>query len=181
MLLFIAKGTLLAQNCSINAGLSTTICQSDSMKLFGTSSGLFSPNSTSKWTKISGPDATIVNPDSLVTTVIGYTPGTYYFNLKNNPNLVASIGIEEGQLKPHEIAFMTHQDMMPERWTVLLAKKAKEDANRYEVNVQAATDSFTCRKCKSRKCTYTQIQIKSSDEPMTTFVSCLDCGARWKC
>ena len=104
-----------------------------------------------------------------------------YFNLKNNPNLVASIGIEEGQLKPHEIAFMTHQDMMPERWTVLLAKKAKEDANRYEVNVQAATDSFTCRKCKSRKCTYTQIQIKSSDEPMTTFVSCLDCGARWKC
>lgn len=104
-----------------------------------------------------------------------------YFNLKNNPNLVASIGIEEGQLKPHEIAFMTHQDMMPERWTILLAKKAKEDANRYEVNVQAATDSFTCRKCKSRKCTYTQIQIKSSDEPMTTFVSCLDCGARWKC
>ena len=104
-----------------------------------------------------------------------------YFNLKNNPNLVASIGIEEGQLKPHEIAFMTHQDMMPERWTILLAKKAKEDANRYEVNVQAATDSFTCRKCRSKKCTYTQIQIKSSDEPMTTFVSCLDCGARWKC
>lgn len=104
-----------------------------------------------------------------------------YINLKNNPGLVASIGIEEGQLKPHEIAFMTHQDMMPERWTELLAKKAKEDANRYEVNVQAATDSFTCRKCRSKKCTYTQIQIKSSDEPMTTFVSCLDCGARWKC
>jgi len=104
-----------------------------------------------------------------------------YVNLKNNPSLVASIGIEEGQLKPHEIAFMTHQDMMPERWTELLAKKAKEDANRYEVNVQAATDSFTCRKCRSRKCTYTQAQCKSSDEPMTTFVSCLDCGARWKC
>lgn len=102
-------------------------------------------------------------------------------NLKNNPNLVASIGIEEGQLKPHEIAFMTHQDMMPERWTTLLEKKAKEDANRYEVNVQAATDSFTCRKCRSKKCTYTQAQTKASDEPMTTFVSCLDCGARWKC
>lgn len=104
-----------------------------------------------------------------------------YINLKNNPNLVASIGLEDGQLKPHEIAFMTHQDMMPERWTTLLEKKTKEDANRYEVNVQAATDSFTCRKCRSKKCTYTQIQIKSSDEPMTTFVSCLDCGARWKC
>ena len=104
-----------------------------------------------------------------------------YFNLKNNPNLVASIGIEEGQLKPHEIAFMTHQDMMPERWTILLAKKAKEDANRYEVNVQAATDSFTCRKCKSKRCTYTQAQTRSADEGITTFVTCLDCGARWKC
>jgi transcription elongation factor S-II len=104
-----------------------------------------------------------------------------YINLKNNPGLVASIGIEEGQLKPHEIAFMTHQDMMPERWTELLAKKAKEDANRYEVNVQAATDSFTCRKCRSKKCTYTQAQTHSADESMTTFVTCLDCGARWKC
>ena len=32
-----------------------------------------------------------------------------WINLKNNPNLVASIGVEEGQIKPHEVAFMSHQ------------------------------------------------------------------------
>jgi len=104
-----------------------------------------------------------------------------YINLKNNPTLVASIGLEEGQIKPHEVAFMSHQDLMPERWSALIEKKEKEDANRYECNVQAATDTFTCRKCRSKKCTYTQIQTRAADEGMTTFVSCLDCGTRWKC
>jgi transcription elongation factor S-II len=104
-----------------------------------------------------------------------------YINLKNNPSLVASIGVEEGQIKPHEVAFMSHQDLMPERWSALIEKKEKEDANRYECNIQAATDTFTCRKCRSKKCTYTQIQTRAADEGMTTFVSCLDCGTRWKC
>jgi transcription elongation factor S-II len=104
-----------------------------------------------------------------------------YINLKNNPTLVASIGVEEGQIKPHEVAFMSHQDLMPERWSALIEKKEKEDANRYECNIQAATDTFTCRKCRSKKCTYSQAQVRSSDEGMTTYVSCLDCGTRWKC
>ena len=45
---------------------------------------------------------------------------------------------------------------------------------------------FTCFKCKSagrpdNKCTYYQLQTRSADEPMTTFVTCLQCGCRWKC
>lgn len=40
---------------------------------------------------------------------------------------------------------------------------------------------FTCGKCKSKKTTYYQLQTRSADEPMTTFVSCLNCGKRWKC
>ena len=103
-----------------------------------------------------------------------------WINLKNNPNLVVSIGVEEGQIKPHEVAFMSHQEMMPERWTALIEKKEKEDANRYECNIQAATDTFTCRKCRSKKCTYMQLQTKSGDESMTTFITCLTCGNRWK-
>jgi len=83
MLLFIAKNTLLAQNCSINAGLSTTICLSDSMKLYGTRSGLFTPNVFSKWSQVSGPNVTIAKPDSLITSVSGYIAGTYTFKLTN--------------------------------------------------------------------------------------------------
>lgn len=40
---------------------------------------------------------------------------------------------------------------------------------------------FTCAKCKSKKTTYYQLQTRSADEPMTTFVTCLNCNKRWKC
>ena len=89
--------------------------------------------------------------------------------------------INNGTIKPHIVAFMTHQELNPERWTQLIDAKSKRDKNKFETNIEAATDTFTCRKCKSNKCTYIQIQIRSSDEPMTTFVSCIDCGYRWKC
>nr|CAI9713143.1 unnamed protein product [Rangifer tarandus platyrhynchus] len=42
------------------------------------------------------------------------------------------------------------------------------------------TDLFTCGKCRKKNCTYTQVQTRSSDEPMTTFVVCNECGNRWK-
>uniref|UniRef100_A0AC11CMJ7 Transcription elongation factor A1 n=1 Tax=Ovis aries TaxID=9940 RepID=A0AC11CMJ7_SHEEP len=42
------------------------------------------------------------------------------------------------------------------------------------------TDLFTCGKCKKKNCTYTQVQTRSADEPMTTFVVCNECGNRWK-
>ncbi len=46
--------------------------------------------------------------------------------------------------------------------------------------VHAATDIFKCGKCKQRKCSYYQMQTRSADEPMTTFVTCLVCDNRWK-
>ena len=35
---------------------------------------------------------------------------------------------------------------------------------------------FTCNTCKSKKTTYYPLQTRSAEEPMTTFVSCLNCG-----
>ena len=102
-----------------------------------------------------------------------------YINLKNNNNLVDKIMSKK--LKAHEIALMTHQEIMPERWQILLNAKKLRDDNRYAPQLDANTDNFTCRKCKSNKCSYYQLQTRSADEPMTTFVTCVDCGNRWKC
>ena len=102
---------------------------------------------------------------------------TVYLNLNNT--IIEQIN--SGTIKVHLIAFMTHQEMAPERWSKLIETKIKRDKNKFETNVEAATDTFTCRKCKSKKCTYYQMQTRSADEPMTTFVTCIDCGSRWKC
>lgn len=98
-------------------------------------------------------------------------------NLKN-PAILEQVN--SGAIKSHMVAFMTHQEMRPDRWAVLIAKKIIKDKNKFETNIEAATDTFKCRKCKSNKCTYYQVQIRSADEPMTTFITCLECGNRWK-
>jgi transcription elongation factor S-II len=104
---------------------------------------------------------------------------TIYLNLKDNTDIISQI--KEGKIQPHIVAFMTHQEMKPEKWAELIEAKIKRDKNKYEDNMEASTDSFTCRRCKSNKCTYYQMQTRSADEPMTTFVTCLECGQRWKC
>jgi DNA-directed RNA polymerase subunit M/transcription elongation factor TFIIS len=40
---------------------------------------------------------------------------------------------------------------------------------------------FKCGKCKSLKTTYYQMQTRSADEPMTSYITCTNCGHKWKC
>ena len=75
---------------------------------------------------------------------------------------------------------MDHYDFDPEKWKTLIENKKIRDENKYIPKIEASTDDFTCGKCKSTKCTYYQLQTRSADEPMTTFVTCLDCGNRFK-
>lgn len=53
------------------------------------------------------------------------------------------------------------------------AAKAKQD--------EEYTGVFKCGKCKSTKTSYYQMQTRSADEPMTTYVTCINCGQHWKC
>ena len=100
-----------------------------------------------------------------------------YTNLKH-PDLIQMI--KSGEIQPQTVAFMTHQEFQPEHWKELIDKKMKRDASRFADNLQASTDMFTCRKCKSKRCTYYELQTRSADEPATIFVTCLDCGKNWK-
>ena len=101
-----------------------------------------------------------------------------YINLKRNPQMIQQIVNKE--ISPKMFAFMTHQEFNPEHWKDYIDKKIKRDASKYNTKIEASTDMFTCKKCKSKKCTYYELQTRSADEPMTIFVSCLDCGAHFK-
>tara|TARA_A100001388_G_scaffold179817_1_gene134634 strand:- start:446 stop:955 length:510 start_codon:yes stop_codon:yes gene_type:complete len=100
-----------------------------------------------------------------------------YFNINTTDTLVSQM--KEKKLKPSELAFMTHQEINPEKWNVLIEKKKERDKNKFDTP-KAMTSDFKCYKCKKNECSYYQLQTRSADEPMTTFVNCLNCGARWK-
>ena len=88
--------------------------------------------------------------------------------------------ISDGSIKPHVVAFMTHQELCNEKWATMIDAKVKRDKNKFETTISASTDLFTCRKCKGNQCTFYQLQTRSSDEPMSVYISCILCGNRWK-
>jgi len=96
-----------------------------------------------------------------------------------NESIVQSV--KDGSIKSHTIAFMSHQELNPDKWKELIDAKSKRDMNKFETNIEASTDTFTCRKCKQNKCTYYLQQCKSADEPMTCYIQCVNCFTRWKC
>jgi hypothetical protein len=95
-----------------------------------------------------------------------------------NPYLLNLLQTES--IKPHEIAFMTHQQMNPEKWEKIILAKTKRDVNKFEVTMKASTDTFKCKKCGKNNCVYDAVQTRSADEATTLFVTCLDCGCRFK-
>lgn len=101
-----------------------------------------------------------------------------FHNIKN-PVILKKI--QSKDILPHRIAFMNHLELLPEKWDERLKEKKLRLENKFFPKIEASTDNFTCGKCKSTACTYYQLQTRSADEPMTTFVTCTNCGQRWKC
>lgn len=89
--------------------------------------------------------------------------------------------IHSKKIKARHVGKMSHQELDPARWEVMIQEKKEKDENRYAPKLEANTDNYTCRKCKSKECSYYQLQTRSADEPMTTYVTCIKCGNRWKC
>lgn len=100
-----------------------------------------------------------------------------YINLKNSEFLSQ---IKNKEITPQQLAKMTHQEFNPEHWKELIERKIKRDSSKLTNNIEASTDMYTCKKCKSKRCSYFELQTRSADEPTTVFVTCLDCGKHWK-
>jgi transcription elongation factor S-II len=103
-------------------------------------------------------------------------------NLKNKANPGLRESVVSGELSIKKLCTMSVEDMASEEAKARDRKLAEEALfkARGAGSAQAETDMFMCGKCKGRKCTYFQMQTRSADEPMTTFVTCIICGNHWK-
>ena len=86
----------------------------------------------------------------------------------------------EKEFQPQELAFMPPENVYPERWREIVDSKMRQDMLILEEKPAAMTSEFKCGKCKKRECIYQELQVRSADEPMTLFITCLNCGNRWK-
>ena len=104
-----------------------------------------------------------------------------YSNININQNSKFVLNkIKYGLWEPDRIILMKPQELYPDMWeNIILNNKKKMDLLSIE-NKGQGTTMFKCGKCKERNCTYYQMQTRSADEPMTTFVTCLSCSNRWK-
>jgi len=102
-----------------------------------------------------------------------------YYNLKNNAEFLETL---QSTQDISEILKQSHQEINPLRWKTLMDKKTIRDMLLYDKRLEeASTDTFRCNKCGKNECSYYLQQTRSADEPMTTFVTCLNCSFRWKC
>ncbi|CAE7200762.1 TCEA1 [Symbiodinium natans] len=108
------------------------------------------------------------------------------FNLKDAKNPTFRFKVVVGFFQPKDLPKLTAEDMASDEKNAERAKQrqyameALDQGWALKNGQQLTTGMFTCGKCKGNKTTYFQMQTRSSDEPMTTFVTCLTCGNRWK-
>ena len=97
--------------------------------------------------------------------------------VKNHRLLIRVI---EGEFPLYTLPSMTSYEMFPEKWFELRDKQLQREQKILEGNKSRATDQFKCRRCLKRECTYYELQTRSADEPMTIFITCLNCGKEWR-
>ena len=123
------------------------------------------------------------------------------FNLKDAKNPELKIKVLGGSIAPERLALMSSEEMASAEMKQLREKLTKEAIDDHQMAQQGEFDliqssykiliiiinivgtktgAFKCNKCGERDTSYNQLQVKSADEPMTTFVLCNKCGNRWK-
>lgn len=83
-------------------------------------------------------------------------------------------------MTPEEFANSTPLTQNPERWAEIVQTTTEKEKATYSKKHTASINLF-CQRCQRKtRCDSYQMQTRSADEPMTTFVTCLECDKRWK-
>ncbi|EAN33789.1 transcription elongation factor S-II protein [Theileria parva strain Muguga] len=110
------------------------------------------------------------------------------FNLKDVKNTILNYKLYNKMITVDELTRMTSLQMASDEKKLqrneILEQSLEACQSDWAIkNIFLAKKSagqFKCNKCNSKVTTYYQLQTRSSDEPMTTFVTCLNCKNRWR-
>ena len=90
--------------------------------------------------------------------------------------------LKDRDFLPHELPFITRESLFPEAWHDIITKEQLRTKEAYEIKQAAMTDQIKCGTCLKKgwksRITYFEKQIRSADEPITTFYKCHTCGSR---
>ena len=90
------------------------------------------------------------------------------------------VRLKERELTMSDLARLDDMELFPENWKRLQDLQTIREQKLLEGKVAAATDMFKCNRCGKRETTYYEMQTRSADEPMTIFITCVNCGKKWK-
>jgi transcription elongation factor S-II len=104
-------------------------------------------------------------------------------SIRGNPALRRALRI--GSIAPRKLHTLPPQDLATDEVRRRIEAARKADMDLAQQNVirkknQRVSKVFKCGKCGKRETTFFQMQTRSADEPMTTFITCLNCNNRWK-
>ena len=87
---------------------------------------------------------------------------------------------KKGEITLDDMSRMNSYDLFETRWKESFEQQQIREKRQLEGDKSMATDQFLCGRCHKRECTYYEMQTRSADEPMTIFISCLNCGKHWR-
>jgi len=83
------------------------------------------------------------------------------------------------QYNVERLAFYKPVELFPEHWKDIIERKMATEAFLYQDHEMIETDRYVCKRCKKNRCSFMTKQVRSADEPSTTFIRCLSCQNKW--
>jgi transcription elongation factor S-II len=88
--------------------------------------------------------------------------------------------IEAKAISMETLSSLNPYQMNNALWKDYIHRRQQREKRQLEGNKAMATDQFLCTRCHKRECTYYEMQTRSADEPMTIFITCMNCGKHWR-
>ena len=91
--------------------------------------------------------------------------------------------VSEHKLDGFDLAFMTRRQLLPKYHAKIMEDQVKRQAGE-DASILDPKDMedgfYECDRCGQKKTTFESRQIRSADEPATTFITCHVCRTVWK-